>query len=242
MFTSQPHLRTVPHSRQLQKSISRGPAPQISQNHPSAVRFTGRGAWHASQRGADIGFRSVQVPQAHSSEAEGRAGGGGLLVAILFREAGVVVDDRDELALLVGAGLGPFAAGREADWADGAAGAAEAEPLLGPDDVDEVADEGSVTHEGRGRLGAGEADVAGVESSLIVEGVADVAFPLLSPPESESPVRSTTSGGSGRAVASTTTLSSCALRDSSSASLLSTLHVLSSLRRRSAAYSSANPT
>lgn len=185
------------------------------------------------------------MPQAHSSEAEGRAGGGGLLATTLVREASVVVDDRDELALLVGAGLGPFAAGREADGGGASrAAAAEAEPeaLVGRDDVDGVADEeGSVTHDGRGRLGAGDADVAGVESPLIVEGVAEVAFPLLSPPESESPVRSTTSGGSGRAVASTTTLSSCALRDSSSASLLSTLHVLSSLSRRSAAYSSANP-
>jgi len=62
-----PHLRTHPHSTQLQKPISLGPAPQKSQNQPSADGGrAGRGEAHASHLAADRGLRRVHVGQDHS--------------------------------------------------------------------------------------------------------------------------------------------------------------------------------
>lgn len=170
-----PHLRTKPHSPQLQKVISRGPAPQKPQNHSCGEEWwRGRGELQASHARADIGLRRVQIPHTHSATRELEVEGTALVV---FLQLGALMASPLVEVGESGTGVGPF-------------------PTVGK-------------LNGPVPIGA-----VGLYSLLLLW-----AVELQEPPHSW-------------AAASVTMLSPSALLASSSTSLLSTLHELSSFIRR----------
>lgn len=108
----QPHVRIEPHSPQVQYVRSRGPQPQKSQYHPSAVMVClGRGVIQASQAAIRSGLSNVQVGQDHSDVAvkvfgvEVLAFGIGLLGAALMCEIFSVLLPFDRAADVPGKSL-----------------------------------------------------------------------------------------------------------------------------------------